>query len=397
MYTLQEKSPVNELRVLKKQINILHQLGKSINSCVDQESLFCNVYKVVRDALPLNTFYIGLLQNDSNVIDVTFIMNKEKRGTGKLNPKVNGIFKQVIQNKKTILLNRKEGDINFLVFNHTFDNIEEASKSLIMSPIIVKGKVIGVMTTQSNILNAYTHQDTKLFSLICSYTGMALENLRLLQHIDLEEGKLDEILTNLDEGVNIIDAQFKIRFANNWIIDKYGQDVAGKTCYETFFGSLKPCKGCPLNQASKIVKEASLELQTDEGRVFLLTVTPFGKSSQGEAPVVLEIIRDITAQKEYEEERSKKEKLQSVIEFAGVVSHELNQPLTGITGYCALIKEEIDSQDPIYKDITEIEKQAVRLEKLIAKFQNIVRIAKQELTGNHNTLKLHQSSEIRKN
>lgn len=71
-------------------------------------------------------------------------------------------------------------------------------------------------------------------------------------------------------------------------------------------------------------------------------------------------------------EIEEKEKLRSMVELASSVGHELNQPLTGITGYCALIKEDLKESDAIYDDIVEIEKQAGRLEKLVYKFQNLL-------------------------
>ena len=71
-------------------------------------------------------------------------------------------------------------------------------------------------------------------------------------------------------------------------------------------------------------------------------------------------------------EIEEKEKLRSMVELASSVGHELNQPLTGIMGYCALIKEYLKESDVIYNDIVEIEKQARRLEKLVYKFQNLL-------------------------
>lgn len=71
-----------------------------------------------------------------------------------------------------------------------------------------------------------------------------------------------------------------------------------------------------------------------------------------------------------------REHLRSVVKLAGSVGHELNQPLTGIAGYCALIKEELADDNPIYHDVLEIEKQAARLEKLVVKFQTIVDLEK---------------------
>lgn len=74
------------------------------------------------------------------------------------------------------------------------------------------------------------------------------------------------------------------------------------------------------------------------------------------------------------EEQAQKEELQSIVELVSSVGHEFNQPLTGITGYCALIKEDLQESDTIYKDIERIEKQAGRLEKLIFKFQNLLQL-----------------------
>ncbi|MFQ5768954.1 MAG: histidine kinase dimerization/phospho-acceptor domain-containing protein [bacterium] len=68
------------------------------------------------------------------------------------------------------------------------------------------------------------------------------------------------------------------------------------------------------------------------------------------------------------------EKLRSVLKLAFTLAHEMNQPLTGISGYCALIREEIEEDHPIYKDIKQIEKQAQRLEQLINKFQTIAQL-----------------------
>ncbi|MFQ5601881.1 MAG: histidine kinase dimerization/phospho-acceptor domain-containing protein [bacterium] len=78
--------------------------------------------------------------------------------------------------------------------------------------------------------------------------------------------------------------------------------------------------------------------------------------------------------KEFEDEIIQHKKLQSVLELAEMIGHEMNQPLTGIAGYCALIKEEIDQDHPIYRDVVQIEKQARRLEDLVFEFQNIIHI-----------------------
>lgn len=399
MHTSHEKAPLNkDTQALEKQLNILYRIGKSINSALDLESLFLNIYKLAREIIPTDVFYIGLLQERTNSLDVVFIMDNNKRYSRVLEPLGDGVVSQAILRKETISLNRTDGEISSLrpISLDTYSKSGKIPKSVIVSPIIVRGQVVGVISIQSYDRNTYTDEHARLLSLISTQAGVALNNYELCHHIKSERDKLASILTHLGEGVNIIDVQFKIQFANKWTSDRYGKNIKGKRCYRTFFGFQKPCKGCPTNSGNKYNnsnEEASLEVQTEEGKIFLLTLTPFNKSLSGETETVLEIIRDVTENKKLEEEVIEKEKLQSVIELAGAVGHELNQPLTGITGYCALVKEELDEQHPLYKDISEIEKQAARLEMLANKFQNIARIENQGYSGNNRILDLHKSSE----
>ncbi len=61
------------------------------------------------------------------------------------------------------------------------------------------------------------------------------------------------------------------------------------------------------------------------------------------------------------------------LEMARKIGHEMNQPLTGISGYCTLMMEECDEGDPIYRDLQQIQQQTKRLEQLIFEFQTLSR------------------------
>ncbi len=61
------------------------------------------------------------------------------------------------------------------------------------------------------------------------------------------------------------------------------------------------------------------------------------------------------------EERVKKEKLQGVLEMAGAVSHELNQPLMCISGFSELLMEDLPDDHIQRANLFEIKKQAEHL------------------------------------
>lgn len=382
-----------EVKNLTKQLNLLYQIGKTINSTLDFEELFHRIYELVGEVISTDSFYIGLYQEETNFLNLLFIIDEGKRYPGISEPLRTGIERQAIFNKDTVLLNKTEMEIDSITRDEVkrFGNKKKISKSIIASPIIVRDQVLGVITTQSYNMNAYTQEDAKLLSIIATQAGVALENSQLYQRIKYERDKLEAILSHLGEGVEIVDIDFNIQFANKWIIHRYGRALKENKCYKTLFGFQKPCKGCPIGEKN-FQKEVSLEIPTKEGKIYLLTLTPFSELDGRKK--ILEIIRDITDRKKYDEELIQREKLQTVIELAGAVGHELNQPLTGITGYCALLKEDLDEDHPIYKDIEEIEKQATRLEKLVRKFQKITHIEKQRYSGQDKILDLHKSIEL---
>jgi transcriptional regulator with GAF, ATPase, and Fis domain len=71
--------------------------------------------------------------------------------------------------------------------------------------------------------------------------------------------------------------------------------------------------------------------------------------------------------------RKSNESYDRIIQKARKVGHEMNQPLTGIAGYCTFVMEGIDKTNAIYKDLQQIEEQAKRLEQLVFDFQSLFR------------------------
>ena len=72
-------------------------------------------------------------------------------------------------------------------------------------------------------------------------------------------------------------------------------------------------------------------------------------------------ISDISWRKRAEADRLNKEKLQGVIETAGAVCHELNQPLQSVIGYSQLLTMGLSEADPLMEKIKKIEGQVNRM------------------------------------
>ncbi len=72
-------------------------------------------------------------------------------------------------------------------------------------------------------------------------------------------------------------------------------------------------------------------------------------------------------------ELSYKRKLQGVIEMAGAVCHEMNQPLQTILGYSELILLDIEPGHPLYKKLVNLKKEIEKMGKITRNLMQIIK------------------------
>jgi response regulator RpfG family c-di-GMP phosphodiesterase len=93
-----------------------------------------------------------------------------------------------------------------------------------------------------------------------------------------------------------------------------------------------------------------------------------------EKSMLIRQLRDtITESKRAEKERAEKERLQGVVEMAGAVCHELNQPIQTISGLTELMIMKIDEDDPMAGYADKIRTQVERMGKMTMKLANVTR------------------------
>ena len=95
-------------------------------------------------------------------------------------------------------------------------------------------------------------------------------------------------------------------------------------------------------------------------------------SSDREVPLArtIAIIADISQRDLAQKEKMEKEKLQGVLEMAGAICHEINQPLQAIVGYTAMF----DSLDDVtLKELNQIKSQANRIGDITKRLSTITR------------------------
>ena len=109
-----------------------------------------------------------------------------------------------------------------------------------------------------------------------------------------------------------------------------------------------------------------------------VSIAPFQMGS-GERHGTVLILEDVTARIRLEEQLQHSEKMASIGILAAGVAHEVNTPLTGISSYTQMLREQIKPEDLRYPLLEKIEKQTFRAAKIINNLLNFSRSGSAEL------------------
>src|SRR3989337_2257806 len=193
--------------------------------------------------------------------------------------------------------------------------------------------------------------------------------------MEVSEKFLQTALDYIHDYINIVDKDYNIVFLNeasSRLARKKRQSLLGSKCYAELWKEKSPCENCVTGMVFVTGKpQQTIVWDTDsEGKRFCIEKFAFPiLNNDGKVEYAVEIFRDITERKLLEEEREQQrlelgkrireirhayeelkslqnqllqaEKMASIGLLASSLAHELDTPLTTISGYCELLSEEI--------------------------------------------------------
>jgi signal transduction histidine kinase len=113
---------------------------------------------------------------------------------------------------------------------------------------------------------------------------------------------------------------------------------------------------------------------------------------QGTLSGSVAILSDLTEKNRAAQNRMQKEKLEGVLEIAGAVCHELNQPLQAISGYTELITMKLEGHEA-HAYIDKLTDQIERMRDITNKLQGVTRYETKDYAGNTKIIDINKASE----
>jgi PAS domain S-box-containing protein len=188
--------------------------------------------------------------------------------------------------------------------------------------------------------------------------------------------RYESIVENTEDGIYMFDEHGRFEFVNQRVIDISGISrdawVGEHVSIQTDLGTLSDSEVTAIETGIEAIfngdeSEVRIELMPDvpsDLRVLELRLTSY-QTTNGDSRVI-GFSRDITDQKEYEQKLERQN--ERLDEFAGVVSHDLRNPLSIAIGRLELIADEYESDH-----IQVIERSHQRMKSLIDELLTLAR------------------------
>lgn len=126
-------------------------------------------------------------------------------------------------------------------------------------------------------------------------------------------------------------------------------------------------------------------------KVMLLNARRIKRKSGG-TELILLAIEDITDRKRAEQERIQKEKLQAILEMAGAVCHELNQPLQVVSVSSERLLRAISKDSPLYNQTQKIEEKIDMIVGITRKLQTMTKYETKSYIEGTNIIDIDKTS-----
>jgi two-component system, cell cycle sensor histidine kinase and response regulator CckA len=178
------------------------------------------------------------------------------------------------------------------------------------------------------------------------------------------EARYRSIVETTNDGIWLLDRELRTIFANARFASMVGLEphaIAGAPIQElvhhdslaAFMGSLQRIEGTATQC------EVQLKSQAREELWVLLGSTPVSDSA-GQFDGVLLVVMDVTQRKRLEMQLRQLQKMQAVGQLAGGIAHDLNNVLTPILSYTALMLAELERDHAMRQDVREVQRAAQR-------------------------------------
>ncbi|MGH7246343.1 MAG: ATP-binding protein [Candidatus Levyibacteriota bacterium] len=335
------------------EITILKAIQDRIGYSLDIEKVIDTITGSLKNLFPYSTAS-SLVLSENGMIFKTYIEEQVS------NTFIGQVKKSMLASLATLLGTPLPKQIEELKSGVAADdNNSKMLASFFHIPLVVRGKVVGLINVSSTMPGLYKEQDMTILYQMTNLASNALT--RLKEVIAVEEGKLLSMITSLTDGIFMVDEGNKLTLINDAAKEMLGiAHVANPTMIDIL---------SPLSRQYDFAKKMQEVLTTDKPlhekeimlseKIVEVFLTPVHAPETDETKTytqnvigVAVLMHDITLEKSLARVKE---------DFSNAIVHELRSPLTAIKAAAELMNADTALPENHKKLTVVIEEQTKRM------------------------------------
>ncbi|MFZ5774506.1 MAG: PAS domain S-box protein [Thermodesulfobacteriota bacterium] len=186
------------------------------------------------------------------------------------------------------------------------------------------------------------------------------------ENLSQEKNKLEAVFSAIGDGLTVLDRDHRILFQNAVLSERYG-DCTGRLCYDAYHQRQQPCPECQLHLCladGTVCRFETVSARNRERTYYELSIGPV-RDSKGGIIAAVEVVREVTEQKQLAEQLLQAQKMEAIGTLAGGIAHDFNNILTAILGYAELSRCAVEHGSELHGNLNEIVNASRRAGELI--------------------------------
>jgi sigma-B regulation protein RsbU (phosphoserine phosphatase) len=178
-------------------LDFLLEVSTVTAETLDLDRLLANVAEIVKDVIPHELFAILLFHERTRTLRMRYSIGHRDEVAKNLSIGLGeGITGSAAALRQPILVRDVRQEPRYL-------NALDAVRAELAAPMLIRGKLVGVIDLQATRINAFSEQDRALLALIASRVGVAIDNARLYRRV-ADQNRTLRVLAHLSQEFSSI-------------------------------------------------------------------------------------------------------------------------------------------------------------------------------------------------
>lgn len=176
---------------------LLYEVSHELTSILDRVELLQRIAERVKKFVNYDVFTVMLWNESTQMLESVFSMRYQDAIPSRVNIPLNqGITGTAAAERRTLRINDVRLDPRYLACG---DGDEDEVRSELVVPLLLQGRLIGVLDMESTKPSAFTGEHESVLNILGSYIAVALENARLFEDARENQSRLQNDLETARE------------------------------------------------------------------------------------------------------------------------------------------------------------------------------------------------------